>query len=359
MRIRVSDVVVQFRFFNQFYLRGMAIDEATGEFPKSLQVTLPNGGALPIDQAALSSDPAAQRQFGFPETRHLSFKVNLFDAGNSLVNDYGVELEGRNIWTYRSALKGLAGSPLLGKAGAIGNQFGGKQIVCIYAEGGAVSEMLQRISILQPEFFAKSFNSSVCISLIPVSKLAENKDNFLKQERQTVVLIEERVFNEALRISPAMFITSKTLVLSRKLRMNDYFGGLPNVIAYLMHLETEKLPLTPSVLMTIFSCLSGYGDLFFPERYNIYSFQGGVISDTFGDYVRTEVQNKNHGDIVLVSTKPVARLSDFEDDSGAVFVNTATLRYALDIAPLPPGAFLRTALRRGLRVKRLNPDAAL
>ena len=355
MRIDSEDISVFIDYSSYFKVVGWAVNRSTASFPDCVEIEEASGELVKIESANLFVRTDAIDVLGYADRNaRFGFSINMMDAFNKCVTDFGVRVDGRLIWTFSgSALQ--MGEPTTG-AFKWPNETGGKQVFTVCRHDGLLGKNLKQLINWQPNFFAKPFNSGVSYKFYDLKGFRDEQKSLLSRDCKRIALVEKEIYPEVLKECPQLMSRAGVMVIPPVINREAPDTGLLNVACELFSIP-DGAHITPVALMRLYSALSGFSPLFFHEGLDFYIYQSGPVTDQVKDTVRSRIQGQEDADIVLLANAEQHRLTEVREDRCTVFVRQSVMCRVMDAMQLGTEQFLAIAFARGLRVKSIQLGA--
>lgn len=336
----------QVDFVSFFAVHGWFMDEKTRSFPKNFTCVSENGASK--DDYGLSTYPRidVNSEVSCPVDAKLGFTINLFDMFNRRVSDCGIKINGRLVWTMSSSFAEGIKRPTSGLD--LPNESGQKQVIIAYNSSDSIEVSLRQLVAWQPRFFSKKFNSGVSYKALSLDSAAEYLRGFTGHS--SVKLITHSDYFERIVPSGDLSYTFLPPILLGKKKSRLPGDGTVQSIESLFDVKVCG-EIGSQQLLSVFSAISGYSDLFFPSPDKVFTFKGGSVQRGSSALIKGTINSASNDDVVLSARQKIVRLSDIDDETSCAFVSLSSLHRVMDIMPLCNRDFIEVALKRGLKVK--------
>ena len=352
-----SNIDFNIEFCSNVRIKGWIYEISRQSFPEIVDVRSSCGKVYRVTHDFLVHREDVTKKFNLTNDDKLGFDINLKDIFNGIINDYELYVNNKKLWSFSDFLQKLDNFELVEKftkpLGLPLKNFGSKQILVVYQEKGYLHESLEKICNWEKNYFNKNYHAGIAFIFVPISQLGTIKNKLLEEKNEIITLVERNIVKNLFMLSPSLMSKGKIFLLEEKLNLSTDWNGILSVVSSCTNL-TEGEIIKASDLLKILMTFSSYADLFFNATSSLYSYQSGQIKNWMKESMRKKVQTKMKEDIVILSNTDIKRLGQVNQNNCAVFVRTGSLRFLLDIIPLSSDAFVKEALRRGMRVRVLT-----
>ena len=305
--------------------------------------------------SAIRKDVNSTYNYGVDD--ETGFNINLFDMFNDRVKSFDIYVDGFMAWSSKEQLNKLNSvEPIKGK---MQYEVGSKRIFVVFEKGSWLDNLAGRLQAWNKNQFIKNMCNGIAISFVRSEQLKElvgrtdlsKSNNIFIIERSAVrqVIIE----NQKTAQFP-VFIMEEVLDLTF-----DYSGVLSSI--FFMNGWNNKLQVTAQILWQLIETLITYSEMFFmSDPDNSLLHVHGNISKPMMETLRklNSVPTVFKG-CLIVSSKKIRRMSDFNKDKDTLFINSALLRNTFDVINSDPIEFLNSCFKRGIKVKCIKEGDAL
>lgn len=300
------------------------------------------------------------QQISLQNKTRIDFSINLRDLFNGMVHDYDLYINNIKLWSFSDSLQDLDNIKLAADLPILQEKnFGSKQVVVVYQENSFLHNILGRIHCWNKNFFHKKYHSGVSFIFIPISSLADVKNNLLEQNNQIIMIIEQSIIKNAFTLSPSLISrcnhNNNIIIIEKQLNFNTAWNGLLSVVSSCANINNNDF-LIASEFLKMLMMLSNYADLFFDATTSFYSYQSGQVKEWMKEVIRHNIQSQINEDVVIVSNIKINRLKQVNQNDCAIFVRTSSLRFLLDIIPLNSIDFIKESYRRGARIRVVQEE---
>jgi hypothetical protein len=285
------------------------------------------------------------------------FNINLFDMFNDRVKSFDIYVDGFKAWSSKDQLDKLSRvEPIKDK---MLYEVGSKRIFIIFEKNSWLDSLSGILQAWSKNQFIKNMCNGIAISFVRSDQLKEligrtdlsKSNNIFIIERSTVrqVIIE----NQQTASCP-IFIMEEKLDLSL-----DYSGVLSSI--FFMNGWNDKCEVTAQILWQLIETLITYSDMFFVSDPNdsLLHIHGNISSSMMHTLRKFNSAPTVFKGCLIVSSKKIRRMSDFNKGKYTLFINSALLRNTFDIINSDPIEFLNICFKRGIKVKCIKEGDAL
>lgn len=295
--------------------------------------------------------------YNYDADKETGFNINLFDLFNDRVKYFDIYVDGFKAWSSKEKLDNLNKiEPIREK---MQYEVGSKRIFIIFEKDSWLDNLSATLQTWSKNQFIKNMSNGIAISFVRSDQLKEligrtdlsKSNNIFIIERSTVrqVIIE----NQKASVSP-IFIMEERIDLSL-----DYSGVLSSI--FFMNEWKDKCEITAQALWEIIETLVTYSEMFFvSEPYgSLLHSHGNVSKKIMGTVRKLNASQAVFKGCLIISSKRMRRLSDFNEEKDTIFINSTLLRNTFDAINSAPIELLNSCFKRGIKVKCIKEGETL
>jgi hypothetical protein len=295
--------------------------------------------------------PDVNEQYKLDAEQAIGFNVNLFDLFNNRIRAFDIYVDGFKAWSSSNQLAKLERGSNDQK-----NRFfeiGSKRIIILYDKDSWLDEISGKLHSWNINQFNKGLNNGVALSFLDLETFRQKTNDMDFSNSNNIFIIDRSAVREAVVLnniisSYPIFIMEKNIDLSL-----DYSGVLSSV--FYMNDFINGIEVTATVLRVIIDTITCFSELFFDSDNGSLLYVHGDISDAMAKVIRTiNMEKLTFKGCIVLSKNKIVRLSDFNKDKDAIFINSTLLKNTFDIIDSDSDKFLKECLKRGIKIKSLE-----
>ncbi len=353
---QVNNIRFHIDFASDKRISGWIADINAMQWPLGLQIRLATGVSFEVYPRTITLRDDVCRELNLPLDLATGFDINLLDLTNDRCYQYSLMLGDHELWTYDDFLSELDNEVTLNLDIELTKEFGERQVILIYERNAWLHRQLAHIHRWRKAYFHKGYQSGISYFFSDVTELVAIKSKLLSSKNRGILIIDRSIHEIAFSSSPTLLSSWPLIILDKKIDLKRDFNGLLSGIAAINKMPNETL-LRTSQLLKLLTSLSSYGDLFFDQKSDLYCIHSGVPRPWMQSLMKEQIQGSCHDDVIIISEKPLKRISEIEIDSVAVFIRVSATRFLFDLIVAESLELIKGAYSRGLKVKIVTREA--